>query len=148
MAETILLAVGQSDDPRLDELVDAAADVARDGRVVVFHAFDRDRYDDLAEKLDMDADDPDPDGLASRQTVAAAVADRLDDRGVRAEVRGAIGDAGESIVRASESVDADFVVVGGRKRRPSGKAVFGSTAQEVLIEAACPVVFVKARSSD
>jgi nucleotide-binding universal stress UspA family protein len=43
----------------------------------------------------------------------------------------------------ARDVDADMVVTGGRKRSPAGKAVFGSTAQKVLMNAPCPVTFVR-----
>jgi nucleotide-binding universal stress UspA family protein len=40
-------------------------------------------------------------------------------------------------------VDADMVFIQERRRSPAGKAVFGSAAQEVLLNAPCPVTFVR-----
>jgi len=58
-------------------------------------------------------------------------------------VLGALGDRADRIVREAGDWSADLVVVGGRKRSPAGKAVFGSVAQEVMMNAPCPVTFVR-----
>ncbi|MCU1536106.1 MAG: universal stress protein [Humibacillus sp.] len=52
--------------------------------------------------------------------------------------------AGEEILAAAEEVGADLVVIGVRRRSPVGKLVTGSTAQEVLLDARCSVLAVKA----
>ena len=57
---------------------------------------------------------------------------------------GRTGDPAEEIVSAADSLDARFVVVGGRKRSPAGKAVFGSVTQAVILNADRPVVTVMA----
>lgn len=54
---------------------------------------------------------------------------------------------GRRLVELADEVDADMVVLGGHGRSPAGKAVFGSTAQDVMLEYSRPVTFVRAASS-
>lgn len=54
--------------------------------------------------------------------------------------------AADSILRVASGLPADLIVIGLRRRSPVGKLLTGSTAQEVLLEADCPVVAVKPKS--
>lgn len=49
----------------------------------------------------------------------------------------------EAMLAAAEQTGADLVVVGLRRRSPVGKALLGSVAQEILLQADCPVLGVK-----
>lgn len=71
---------------------------------------------------------------------------RLADTGVDHEVVQTIRgrEAAEEILAAAHEHRADLVVIGLRHRSPVGKLLMGSTAQKVLLEAACPVLAVKA----
>jgi len=53
--------------------------------------------------------------------------------------------AADEILATADEVDADLVVIGVRRRSPVGKLVAGSTSQQVLLDAGCAVLAVKAR---
>jgi nucleotide-binding universal stress UspA family protein len=53
------------------------------------------------------------------------------------------GDLGGSLVRLADQVDAEILVIGARRRSPVGKALLGSVAQTVILEANVPVLVVK-----
>jgi nucleotide-binding universal stress UspA family protein len=76
----------------------------------------------------------------------AAVTERLEREGVEhlvlQPVRG--NDAANEVLDAAEKYRADLIVIGLRKRTPVGKLIMGSTAQQILLEASCPVLAVKA----
>jgi nucleotide-binding universal stress UspA family protein len=145
---TVLVAIGANDEGRVDRLVEEAIDVAEPAgaTVVLGHAFSEEGYAENRDRLEFDRDsEVTPDVVARRHTVLREIAKRLDEAGVDYEVRGEVSEErGKAIVKIAESVGADRVLVGGRKRSPTGKAVFGSTAQEVLLSAPCPVTFVRA----
>jgi nucleotide-binding universal stress UspA family protein len=71
---------------------------------------------------------------------------RLGDSGVGFEVQQLVRgrDAAEEIVETAERVNASLVVIGLRRRTPTGKLLFGSQAQRVLLDADRPVLAVKA----
>jgi nucleotide-binding universal stress UspA family protein len=50
------------------------------------------------------------------------------------------GDPAEQILEAADEVDADMIVLGGRKRSPLGSFLFGSVSQAVTLDATRPVV--------
>ncbi len=66
--------------------------------------------------------------------------------GVAYEIRtpADVHDSAEELIRTAETTDADFIVIGLRRRSPVGKLLLGSNAQRVLLDAACPVLAVKA----
>jgi nucleotide-binding universal stress UspA family protein len=146
--ETILLAVGPNDASRVERLAEETIDVAgpTGARVVLAHVFTSEEYQNALSNLEFDRERSEvtADDVAVRHSTIRDLSRRLDEADVEYEVHGAVGDHAESIVDLAESVAADRVVVGGRRRSPTGKAVFGSIAQEVMLEAPCPVTFVRA----
>ncbi|RBI59723.1 universal stress protein [halophilic archaeon] len=145
--ETILLAIGPSDAKRADRLVEETIDVAgpTGATVVLGHVFTPDEYEETLDKLGINTTvrEVSPDDVASRQTTVRQIAEQFEETGINYEIRGAVGDHGKAIVDLANSVDADRIIVGGRRRSPAGKAVFGSVAQEVMLSAPCPVTFVR-----
>ena len=61
---------------------------------------------------------------------------------VRQMVRGL--EPAEDLINVATEVNADFIVIGLRRRSPVGKLILGSNAQRVLLDAPCPVMAVKA----
>lgn len=144
--ETLLLAVDMSDRDRVEALAEAVADVAgpTGARVVLLHVFTDAEFEASASRLDFDRpSDATPQEIATRHHSIRDIGELLTAVDVDYEIAGRLGEHGDSIVAEAEDIDADMVFVGGRERSPAGKAVFGSTAQQVLLEAPCPVTFVR-----
>lgn len=74
--------------------------------------------------------------------IAADIAAEAVDEGVDVRSVGLVGDAADEILRYADERDARYIVIGGRKRSPVGKAIFGSVTQSILLEAKRPVVTV------
>lgn len=72
--------------------------------------------------------------------VAAEVAANLEAAGFTVNVRREHGDPAETIVAVANELDADSIVIAGRKRSPVGKVLFGSVTQAVLLAADVPVI--------
>lgn len=58
------------------------------------------------------------------------------------EAVGLEGEPAKELIEYGREVDAEYLVVSGRKRSPIGQAVFGSVTQSLLLEADRPVVAV------
>lgn len=117
-----VIVVGYSSKPEGSAALDRAVDEAklRDSSLVVVHTVDG---DDLI-----------------------VLTARLADSGIAFEIKPA-GDAldpAEDVLRHAAEKSADFIVIGLKKRSPVGKLLLGSNAQRVLLDAACPVLAVKA----
>lgn len=70
------------------------------------------------------------------------VEDRLESAGISVSKRREHGDPAESILEVAEELDVDNITMSGRQRSPTGKMLFGSTTQSVLISADCPVTVI------
>jgi nucleotide-binding universal stress UspA family protein len=83
--------------------------------------------------------------LASEEQLAAVRA-RLDASGVDYEIeqkfRG--DDPAAQLVDLADRLKASLIVIGLRRRTPTGKLLTGSQAQRILLDANCPVLAVKA----
>ena len=72
------------------------------------------------------------------------VEEHLNECGVEFELNQPIGvDPADELLKAMEKNDAELLVVGIRQRSPVGKLLFGSVAQQVLLECPKPVLAVK-----
>ena len=79
------------------------------------------------------ADLPEPMATPSRVRAVREVRDHLQDAGISTEIREADVPPAQGIRGLADDIDADLVAMGGRKRSPAGKVLFGSVTQSVLL---------------
>lgn len=114
--------------------VDRAIEEARlrDATVLVIHSMRGGERDELEQVLDY------------RERFAELKTD-LEASGVKYElIEYARGNSpAEDLLSIARERQADLIVIGIRRRSPVGKLIMGSSAQDVLLEADCPVLAVK-----
>ncbi|QIO24983.1 universal stress protein [Haloarcula sp. JP-L23] len=166
--DTILLALGDNDEQRVDELTRVALEMARptDATIVIGHVFESDRepgvldgisalsgtapyllteqeYDQVLDEGELEEiDDESANDIAAKHETVQNAVQLLSDEAPSYAIRGVVGKPGDALVALSKEINADQIVVGGRQRSPTDKAVFGSVAQNVMLSAPCPVTFV------
>lgn len=140
-------------------IIAAVADVDQDKRVVRVANDLADAYDEelivltvLAEEIFQQKRDTSQsyyqdDGVHDAKRTAREVAEvALDAEDINTvpgiSVEGSVGPPAEKILSKARENDAEYLVIGGRKRSPVGKALFGSVTQSVLLDADRPVVSV------
>lgn len=100
----------------------------------------------MAERAGLEPATYDRERESAARFARSVVEDVAPDAGA-VEAVGRVGVPAECIVETAAEYDARYVVVGGRRRSPVGKAIFGSTTQTVLLESDVPVVTVMADES-
>lgn len=75
---------------------------------------------------------------------------KLDDAGIQNEVRTLVkgNTPAEDLIEVANAENAEYIVIGLRRRSPVGKLLLGSNAQRILLTADCPVIAVKADAAD
>ena len=144
--DTVMVAIGDDDEERVASIAQTAIDIAAPAGAIVrlVHVFSADQYEAVKRQLDFDENaEVTPDAVAKRHATIRDVGTLLDEAGVEHAWHGAVGDTSEELLALASEFDADMLIVGGRGRSPTGKAVFGSTAQEVLLNADCPVTYIR-----
>ena len=121
----VLLPIDESEE-RASAQARAVANIPGHDEVVVtmLHVFEGMDESGLPDVLDLDA--------------AEAALEVLEEYTVEGER--AFGDPAEEIVRLAEKLDADVIVLGGRKRSKLGSLLFGSVSQTVSLHANRPVM--------
>ncbi|WP_336327301.1 universal stress protein [Halovenus sp. HT40] len=144
--QTVLVAVDDDDTDRLDSLAEAAIDLSKPAGATVelAHAFSDVEYDEAKARLDSADKTVTPTTVARQDGLLGDLGDQLEAAGLSYNTHGCLSEGnGGGVAELADELDADFVVVGGSKRAPSGKVVFGSTAQSVIVDVPCPVTLVK-----
>lgn len=110
--------------------------------------FSESEYESARDRLNLSGDSQvTPGVIAERKAGVRDLADRLAETGVDVTAHGRLSNGtsrGERLAQVADEVDADVIIVGGRSRSPIGKALFGSTSRDVMLESARPVTFVRA----
>ena len=144
---TILAAIG--DDDADERVVSTAYDLARtyDDRLLAVHAISVEDFEAHERTMEQSPHIEDFSIEDERENAAdlarEAVTDTLESFDEdRVEFVGRVGDSAEEVTAAVAEHDPRYLVVGGKRRSPVGKAIFGSTTQSLLLSVDCPVVTV------
>lgn len=91
-------------------------------RIVIYHVFRGNEAD------------------AKRLKSVIETRDKLEEAGFTFEVRQSSGDITRNILETADELNVDTISLAGRKRSPTGKALFGSVTQDVILKSNRPVI--------
>lgn len=123
----VLIAVDEDDDQAIVQ-ANAVRDLPGQDELTVtaYHCFD----------------DENPGGASATQVAGVKrVLEHFEDSPVEVQVEESSGDAPAEIIDTATELGVDAICVGGRRRTPAGKALFGSVSQAVLLQSEVPVIF-------
>lgn len=143
MTETVLLPV-KNHPPWSRAVAETVTNVEGDDiEALVLHAFEEPEEASTRANLN-DPGELSLDDLSARKNGVTAAVDTLEDAGIEATPVGARVEESVSrtILDVRDRVAADRLYLYGRRRNPTGKAVFGSVVQEVILETSVPVTIV------
>lgn len=78
-----------------------------------------------------------------REIAESVAEEAIEDANASIDTVGLVGDASDEIVQYADANDARYIVIGGRKRSPVGKAIFGSVTQSIFLNSRQPVVAIR-----
>lgn len=144
MHSALVVLTDRDGDEDVDErLLDAANRYATgtDTELVVCKFIDRDQYQRDARNDAREGNQASTVDIIEEEakTDAAAVAERAFSDDVTVRTLGAAGSLPKKIIAVADEEDCDHVFVSGRKRSPTGKALFGDIAQSILLRFDGPV---------
>ena len=118
-------------DAALDRAIEEA--LLRKAELVVVHSMEGGDKEDAEEVLEY-------------REELERVEERLTELGVTHEIHEFVRGQtpSEDLVQCASDLEAELIVIGLRKRSTVGKLLLGSNAQEILLDAKCPVLAVKA----
>jgi len=124
------------------EIAAQADELARafDDELHLVHVIEETEYTRLVEKQS-GARETDSGSVEENAAVAATEeVDQILDADY--EIVGRVGNPNKKVLEYADEVDARYIVVGGRSRSPTGKALFGSVTQSILLNTERPVVTI------
>ncbi|QCS44929.1 universal stress protein [Natrinema versiforme] len=135
----IVAAISGSDGSRdvamqADELARAFGD-----ELHLVHVIEETEY---TRRVERESSTRETDSGSIEATAAAEATAGLDEVIGDHEVVSRVGNPNKSVVGYADEVDARYLVLGGRSRSPTGKALFGSVTQSILLNTERPVVTV------
>jgi nucleotide-binding universal stress UspA family protein len=95
-------------------------------------------YEFIGDGATVSAEDHYNEGELPESVTAAA--DLLESAGFSVVQRREIGDPETEILDVAEEIDTDCIALAGRKRSPTGKVLFGSVTQSVMLHTERPVL--------
>jgi len=125
---------------RSAHVVSEAASLAAafDEAVHVVHALTRSEFIDLGLTSAQAEEPKDMDEI--RSAAAEMAEDSVSGLDVPYETVGLVGNPADEVIEYADEQDASYIVVSPRRRSRTGKMLFGSVAQSILLNASCPVV--------
>jgi nucleotide-binding universal stress UspA family protein len=107
--------------------------------LVLVHVTTEDEYSERREAMasipDLDVNYTLDEAVDGAQKFARDVGrDVLSDVDIDAESVGRMGEKGDEVLALADERDADHIFIAGRKRSPTGKAIFGDVTQRIILE--------------
>jgi len=99
----------------------------------VFRGLEQEAVEEAGRTIEIDA---------IRERATAAAEDIAATADSEVDAVGLVGTPAEEILKYADEHDPSYIIIGGRRRTPIGKVLFGSVAQSVLVSATMPVVTV------
>lgn len=141
---TVIAAIDRDGDQKAILAEAAALAEAFEVSLHAVHVMDRSTFVDL-ERMSIESEGRSVPLDDIRSAASGVAAEAIEQSGADGEAVGLVGDPAEELLKYADRKGASYLVVGGRKRSPVGKALFGSVTQSILLDADRPVLTVMAK---